>query len=90
MLDSVCNAIAATGVELVDIPGGCTCLCQLIDVSIDKPFTNHFQQTWVDYLVVNQNNTLNGKIPSPSREQLALWMIIDAAQHLSDETIKKS
>lgn len=41
-------------------------------------------------MVANQNNTVNGKIPSPSREQLAPWMIIDAAQHLSEETIKKS
>jgi len=89
MVDSVRNAIAAAGVELVIIPGGCTCLCQPVDVGINKPFKNLLQRTWVDYLVANRNNAVNGKIPSPSREQLAAW-VIDAAGQLSEETIKNS
>ncbi len=38
MMASVTNAIADLGIEIISIPGGCTGLCQPLDVRINKPF----------------------------------------------------
>jgi len=37
MMGSVTDAIADLGIEIVSIPGGCTGLCQPLDVGINKP-----------------------------------------------------
>ena len=38
MMNSVVNAIQNLGVEVKHIPGGCTSLCQPVDIGINKPF----------------------------------------------------
>ena len=37
---SVVNSIAELGVEVQFIHGGCTGLCQAVDVGVNKPFKN--------------------------------------------------
>ena len=41
MMSSVVDSIQALGVEVEHIPGGCTCLCQPVDVGINNPFKNN-------------------------------------------------
>ena len=38
MMSSVVDSIQPLGVEVEHIPGGCTCLCQPVDVGVNKPF----------------------------------------------------
>jgi hypothetical protein len=85
----VCNAINELGVDLVHIPGGCTPLCQPVDVGINKPFKSRMQNKWEEYLVQNRGNEVRGKIPSPSRECLSTW-IIDSLQDLDEDLVKNA
>ena len=85
-LASVREAIQASGVELVVIPGGCTCLCQPVDVGINKPFKNYMQEKWVYHLISRRHEAVNGKIPAPTREELVQW-VIDCKDRLTDITV---
>ena len=38
MMNLVVNVIQDLGVEVEHIPGGCTSLCQPVDIGINKPF----------------------------------------------------
>ena len=38
MMASVVHRIQDLGVEVIHIPGGCTSLCQPVDVGLNKPF----------------------------------------------------
>ena len=46
MMASVVDAIQELGVEVEHIPGGCTCLCQPVDVGINKPFKKRIRDLW--------------------------------------------
>jgi len=46
MMASVTNAIADLGIEIISIPGGCTGLCQPLDVGINKPFKARVRALW--------------------------------------------
>ena len=41
IMASVVNEIQALGVEVEHIPGGCTYLCQPVDIGINKPYKKH-------------------------------------------------
>ena len=43
MMNLVSNAIQDLGVEVEHIPGGCTSLCQPVDIRINKPFKAFLQ-----------------------------------------------
>lgn len=71
MLDSVKNAISAIGVQLQIIPGGCTCLCQPVDVRINKPLKHLMQEKWLNHhLITNRNQAVNSRVPTPSHEEM--------------------
>ena len=40
MMALVVEAVQELGVEVEHIPGGCTGLCQPVDVGVNKPFKN--------------------------------------------------
>ena len=46
MMKPIVNTIKNLGVEVQHIPGGCTSLCQPIDVGINKPFKLRMQRLW--------------------------------------------
>jgi len=86
---SVHSAIEQLGVDLVHIPGGCTPLCQPVDVGINKPFKVRMQNKWEEYLVNNRGIEVRGRIPSPSREILSEW-IIQSLMELSEDIVKNA
>lgn len=88
-MQPVKNAIEHLGVDCMYIPGGCTALCQPVDVGINKPFKNRMQHLWEDHLLENRAADVRGKIPSPSRETLAEW-VIDSLQGLDEESVKNA
>ena len=89
MMHQVTTAINSCGVECFHIPGGCTSLCQPVDVGINKPFKVKMQQHWEAYLLQNRNVDVRGKIPSPTREVLSEW-IIDSLGSLDVETVRNA
>jgi hypothetical protein len=46
MMASVVQMIQKLGVEVKHIPGGCTSLCQPVDINFNKPFKDCVCQTW--------------------------------------------
>ena len=51
MMNSVVNAIQYLGVEVKHIPGGCTSLCQPVDIGINKPFKAFLCEAWEKWMI---------------------------------------
>ena len=51
MMNSVVNAIQALGVEVEHILGGCTSLCQPVDIDITKPFKTFLHKAWEKWMI---------------------------------------
>jgi hypothetical protein len=49
MMASVVYKIQELGVEVKHIPGGCTSLCQPVDVGFDQPVKSHIQKMWIKW-----------------------------------------
>ena len=77
------DKITDLGVQVEHIPGGCTCLCQPIDVGIAKPLKNRVRER--DELWRSSITDINEKLKPPTREMLAGW-IIESLQSV-DSTI---
>ena len=65
MMASVTNAIADLGIKIISIPGGCTGLCQPLDVRINKPFKAHVRNLWEEWMIEEINRT--GMVFTPMR-----------------------
>ena len=46
MMASVMSKIQDLGVEVQQIPGGCTLLCQPVNIGVNKPFKNSLCSEW--------------------------------------------
>ena len=85
MMSSVVDSIQALGVEVEHIPGGCTYLCQPVDVGINKPFKKQLRDRWESWMVVE--GIIHGTTSPPMREKIAEWAIA-AKSALTEECIK--
>ena len=88
---SVTVDIEALGVQVKIIPGGCTGLCQPVDVRKGKPLTSKARHLWEEWMI-DQCTTNNGRrLRPPSRLLMSQW-INDSVNHLreSDSLIRKS
>ncbi len=74
LMGSVVNRIQMLGIEVVHIPGGCTYLCQPIDVGINKPIKCGLRGLWEEWMV-NGDGILEGKAKEPSRKLIAEWVV---------------
>jgi transposase-like protein len=87
MMASVVNRIADLGVEVQHIPGGCTGLCQPIDVGIGKPLKSNIRHKWEEWMLeVGVDSAVSRP---PMRGQLSQW-IVGLLEELSQETIQNS
>ena len=87
LMASVVNVIEAMGVQVEHIPGGCTGLCQPIDVGIGKPLKNRVRNMWEDWMVKQGGETL--RFTPPSRQAIADW-VLEATNDLSLDIINNS
>ena len=74
MMKSVVNAIQDCGVEVQHIPGGCTGLCQPVDVGINKPYKSRIKQLWESWMI--QEGLIDGTTSPPTRELISKWAAI--------------
>jgi hypothetical protein len=51
MMKSTLNAIEDLGVKVEHIPGGCTSLCQPVDVGVNKPFKFRMRKLWEEWMI---------------------------------------
>ena len=73
MMGSVVEKIQGIEIEVQYIPGGCTYLCQPIDVGVNKPIKNKMADKWEDWL--EEEEVQNGKaLMTPSRKFIASWV----------------
>ena len=69
MMASVVNRIQEMGVEKFHIPGGCTSLCQPVDVGFNKPFKDRIRRLWTTWMI--EERLTSGTTTSPTRAQVA-------------------
>ena len=84
---SVVDSIAELGVEVQFIPGGCTGLCQAVDVGVNKPFKNRMHVMWEEYMLEEGLQQL--KTHPPTQQKMAHWCV-DALQDLHEDLVKNA
>jgi hypothetical protein len=83
MMGSIVNRIQSLGVEVQHIPGGCTWLCQPVDVGINRPIKKEMTEQWEKWMF-NGGGVVDGVVKEPTRNLVAEW-IIGAYKNISEE-----
>lgn len=84
MLGSVVNAVERLGCDVLYIPGGCTYLCQPVDVGINRPFKRELKRQWEDWV-----EDVGTDLQAPSRRDVAEW-VITAHAMIPTATVKSA
>lgn len=75
MMQSVVRAIEDLGCEVDHIPGGCTSLCQPVDVGVNtKPLKTRMKQKWETWMI-NELLHQDGVVRPPTRRHIAEWCL---------------
>jgi hypothetical protein len=77
----------AIGVQLRLIPGGCTWLCQPIDVGIGKPFKDRLRENWWDWMI--GPSEFDAIIGNASRDEIQQW-ITEVWDAMPEDIIRNS
>ena len=72
LMATVVNDIEDLGVEIIHIPGGCTGLCQPVDIGIGKPLKSRARQLWESWMIENGIDSAVSR--PPSRMMLTEWI----------------
>jgi transposase len=87
MMQSVVGAIEKLGVEVEHIPGGCTYLCQPVDVGYNKPLKGNIRRQWIQWMI--EEGVVHGTTRPPTRELIAGW-VEAATDGISAQIIRNS
>jgi hypothetical protein len=80
MMASVVGMIQDLGVEVEHIPGGCTSLCQPVDIGVNKPFKNRIREQWEEWMIAE--GLANGTTSPPTRGNIIEWTRIATNSNL--------
>ena len=72
VMTSVVNEIQELGVEVEHIPGGCTYLCQPVNIGINKPYKKHMRHQWEIWMI--SEGMVEGTTSPPTHEQIVNWV----------------
>eukprot|EP00956_Cyclotella_meneghiniana_P022973 scaffold44062_cov82-Cyclotella_meneghiniana.AAC.1 len=72
-------------VIILHIPGGCTYLCQPLDVGVNRPLTRMVKAQWDDWMETEGASTLQ----KPSRKQIGEW-VLKAWNDLDEQHVRNS
>jgi hypothetical protein len=67
-------------VEIDQIRGGCTELCQSVDIGIGKPFKNHVTTAWETWMI--EEGLQNAVSNPPTRQTLGFHLRTDCKKQL--------
>jgi len=70
MMALVVKQIEELGVEVRHIPGGCTSLCQPVDVGFNKPFKDRVRRQWLAWRISEDA----GSTSAPTRRDVIGWI----------------
>jgi hypothetical protein len=84
MMGLVVQRIQELRVEVKHIPGGCTSLCQPIDISFNKPFKNHLRKLWITWMI--SKGVIHGTTSTPTRLIVATW-VDQAMKHMMTQCV---
>ena len=87
MMASVVRRIQDLGVQVEHIPGGCTYLCQPVDIGINKPIKARIRHLWEQWMI--DFGLATGTTKPPERRDIADW-VATAKQLLTAETIRNA
>ena len=87
MMGRIVQAINDLGVQVEHIPGGCTGLCQPIDIGVCKPLKNRIHARHDAWLVAQGPGVR--RIAPPSRSVVADW-VVSSVQALPQDIIERS
>ena len=82
------NQLQEMGVEVIHIPGGCTGLCQPVDVGFNKPFKDRVRRLWTDWMIDEGLNS--GTTSAPTRKVVAEWIDAVLTEMRNETTIIKN
>jgi hypothetical protein len=74
MMASVVGKISELGIEVIHIPGGCTGLCQPLNVGVNKPFKHRLHDLWEEWMTDMLNK--EGEIRDATHKEVAEWTAI--------------
>ncbi len=60
----VVSMIQSLGCKVIHLPGGCTLLCQPVDVGINKPLKSGIRALWEDWMIEEGLETTSTTPPS--------------------------
>jgi DDE superfamily endonuclease len=79
--------IQGLGVQVEHIPGGCTYLCQPVDIGVNKPFKVRIRKLWEQWMVAEGLAT-NTTSP-PTRKHIADWAI-QAINEIPEQLVRNA
>ncbi len=89
MMASIVNNIQDPGVKILHIPGGCTGLCQPVDIDIGKPLKTRARQPWEEWIIDDQGVNNAASLP-PSSLLLSRWITDSASRIKQSRTIVRN
>eukprot|EP00522_Entomoneis_paludosa_P003477 CAMPEP_0172476392 /NCGR_PEP_ID=MMETSP1065-20121228/70355_1 /TAXON_ID=265537 /ORGANISM="Amphiprora paludosa, Strain CCMP125" /LENGTH=405 /DNA_ID=CAMNT_0013234613 /DNA_START=1634 /DNA_END=2851 /DNA_ORIENTATION=+ len=72
LMASVVHKIEDMGIQVEHIPGGCTSLCQPVDIGVNKPFKDRIRKMWEEWML--EEGLLEGVTKPPERNMVAKWI----------------
>ena len=72
MMALVVQMTQELGVEVQHIPGGCTSLCQPVDVGFNKPFKDQMRRQWLNWMIAK--GVVHRTTSLPTRLDLVKWV----------------
>jgi hypothetical protein len=72
MMASVVKMIQELGVEVKHIPGGCSPLCQPVNIGFNKPFKDCMRRQWTLWMM--SKGIVHGTTSQPVRRNVATWV----------------
>jgi hypothetical protein len=89
MMASVVNAIQDCGIQVEHIPGGCTPLCQPVDVGIAKPLKVRVLHKHNLWLTAQADALAKVGFKPPPRAALAGW-VVEALEKMEASFVRNS
>ena len=74
LMGSVVNRIQEMGIEVLHIQGGCTYLCQPVDIGINKPLKGAMRAKWEAWMT-DGDGIVNWVAKEPSHKLMSEWLV---------------
>jgi hypothetical protein len=74
VMGSIVNWIQSLRIKVQHIPGGCTWLCQPVDIGVNYPIKREVTEQWEKWML-DGGGVVDGVAKEPSQKLVAEWII---------------